>query len=102
VTPLDLMKSSDVATFVSRYTYLDFTYLPGFPNPLPTNEYFLRNGPKFNGKDLSLVLKHISYFLDFTDILRIKNEDVFLRFFCDLFQGKCRSWDEGFLARSIR
>jgi hypothetical protein len=51
---------------------------------------------------LSLALKHISYFCDFTDLLRIKNEDVFLRFFYDSFQGKCRSWDEGFPARSIR
>jgi hypothetical protein len=91
VTPLDLMKSLNVATFVSRYTYLDFTYLPGFPNPLPTNEYFLRNGPKFNGNDLSLALKRISNFHDFIDLLRIKNEDVFLRLSYDPFQGECRS-----------
>jgi hypothetical protein len=96
------MRDSDVATIISRYACLDFSEIYGFPNPLPKDEYFLRNGPKFSGEDLSLALKHISNFCDFTDLLRIKNEDVFLRLFYDSFQGKCRSWAEGFPARSIR
>jgi hypothetical protein len=81
---------------------LDFIDLPGFPNTLPIDEYFLRNGPKFNGDDIILALKHISNFRDFIVLLRIKNEDVFFILFYDLFQGKCRSWDKGFHARSMR
>jgi hypothetical protein len=69
VTPLDLMKNSDAATIVSRYACLDFSQIYGFPNPLPKDEYFLRNGPKFSGDDLSLTLKHISNFRDFTEFL---------------------------------
>jgi hypothetical protein len=102
VTPLELMKNSDVATIVSRYACLDFSQIHGFPNPLPKDEYFLRNGPKFSGDDLSLTLKHISNFCDFTELLRVKHEDVFLRLFYDSFQGKCKGWAEGFPARSIR
>jgi hypothetical protein len=62
VTPLDLMKNSDAATIVSRYACFDFSQIHGFPNPLPKDEYFLRNGLKFSGDDLSLTLKHISNF----------------------------------------
>ena len=83
MTPLDLMKNLDAATIVSRYACLDFLQIYGFPNPLAKDEYCLRNGPKFNGEDLSLTLKHISFFCDFTELLRIKNEDVFLRLFYD-------------------
>jgi hypothetical protein len=102
VTPLDLMKNSDVATNVSRYACLDFSQIYGFLNPLPKDEYFLRNGPKFNGDDLSLTWKHLSNFCDFNELLRVKHEDVFLRFFHDSFQGKCKSWDEGLHDGSIR
>jgi len=49
-----------------------------------------------------LNLKHISYFHDFTELLRVKHEDVFLRLFHDSFQGKCRIWDDGLAAKSIR
>ena len=53
------MKDLDVSTIISRYACLDFSKTHGFPNPLPKDEYFLRNGPKFSGEDLSLTLKHI-------------------------------------------
>jgi hypothetical protein len=102
VTPLDLMKNWDVSTFVSRYACLDFSQIYGFPNPLPKDGYSLMNGPKFNGEDLSLTLKHISYFRDLTELLRVKHEDVFLRMCHDSFQEKCRSWDDGLLVKSIR
>jgi hypothetical protein len=102
VTPLDLMKNSDAATIVSRYACLEFSQIYGFPNPLPKDEYFLRNGQKFSGDDLSLTLKHISNFRDFTEFLRVKHEDVFIRLFYDSFQGKCRSWAESLPLKSIR
>jgi hypothetical protein len=101
VTPLDLMKNLDVATIVSRYACLDFSQIYGFPNPLPKEGSCLRNGPKFNGEDLSLNLKHISNLCDFIELLRVRHEDVFLRLFYDSFQGKCRSWVEGLPAKSI-
>jgi hypothetical protein len=102
VTPLDLMKNSDAATIVSRYACFYFSEIYGFPNPLPKDEYFLINGPKFNGEDLSLTLKHILNFCDFTELLRDKHEDIFLTLFYDSFQGKCRRWDEGLRAKSVR
>ena len=86
------MRTYDPASIVSRYACLDFVELPGFPNLLPTDQYLLRNGPKFNGEDLSLAVKHISNFRDFTELLRVKHEDVFIRLFYDSLQGKCKSW----------
>jgi hypothetical protein len=81
---------------------VDFSQIYGFPNALPKDEYFLRNGLKFSGDDPSLTLKHISIFRNFTKLLRVKHEDVFIGLFYDSFQGKCRSWAEGLPARSIR
>ena len=75
------MRTSDVASIFSRYPCLDFTELPGFLDLLPTNEYLLRNGPKFNGEDLSLTLKHIYNFREFIELLRVKHEDVFTTLF---------------------
>ena len=77
------MRTSYPASIVSRYACLDFAELPGFLNLLPSDEYLLRNGPKFNGEDLSLAVKHISNFRDFTELLRVKHEDVFIRLFYD-------------------
>jgi len=96
------MKNSDVESLISRYACLDFSRIYGFPNPLPKDEYCLRNGLKFNGKDLSLTVKHISDFRDFTELLRVKHEDVFLRLFHDSFQGECRSWVDSLPAKSVR
>ena len=70
---IGLMRTSHLTSIVSRYACLDFAELPGFPNLLPSDEYLLRNGPKFNGEYLSLVLKHISKFHKFTELLRVKN-----------------------------
>ena len=64
---IGLMRTSDPASIVSRYACLDFVELPGFSNLLPSNEYLLRNGPKFNGQYLSLAVKHISNFHEFTE-----------------------------------
>ena len=77
------MKNSDAAILVSRYACIDFSKIYGFPNPFPKDAYFLRNGPKFNGEDLSLNLKHISDFCDFTKLLRVKHEDVCIILFYD-------------------
>ena len=96
------MKNSEAESLISRYACLDFSRIYGFPNPLPKDEYCLRNGPKFNGEDLSLTVKHISDFRDFTELLRVKHEDVFLRLFHDSFQGKCRSWVDSLPAKSVR
>ena len=96
------MKNSNDATIVSKYACFDFSQIHGLPNPLPKDEYFLRNGPKFNGDDLSLTWKHLSNFCDFNELLRVKHEDVFLRLFYDSFQGKCKFWAEGLSVRSIR
>jgi hypothetical protein len=96
------MSNLEVDTIISRYACLDFSQIYGFPNPLPKDEYFLRNGPKFNGDDLSLTWKHLSFFCDFTKLFRFKHEDVFLRLFHDLFQGKCKSWAGGLPVGSIR
>ena len=72
------MKNSDSTTIVLRYASLDFTVIPSFPNHLPKAEYFLRSGPKFSCDDLSLTLKHIKKFHDFTDLLKVKCEDVYM------------------------
>lgn len=36
------------------------------------------------------------------DILRVKKEDVFIRFFFHSFQGKCKKWIEGIPIKSIK
>ena len=82
-----LKRISDPTSIVSKYACLDFAQLPGFLNLLPSDEYLLRNGPKFNGEDLSLAVKHISNFREFTELLRVKHEDVFIRLFYDSLQG---------------
>ena len=69
---IGLMRIFDPASIVSRYACLDFAELPGFPNLLPSDEYLLRNGPKFSGEDLSLAVKHISNFCEFTELLIVK------------------------------
>ena len=84
------MKKSDAAILISRYAYINFSGIHGFPNHFPKDTYFLRNGPKFNGDDLSLTLKHISDFCDFTELLRVKHEDVCIMLLYDSFQGKCK------------
>ena len=73
-----------------------------FPKWFSKDAYFLRNGPKFNGEYLSLTLKHIQYFYDFTELLRVKHEDVCIILFYDSFQGKCKQWIENFPVRSIK
>ena len=84
------MKNSDATILISRYACINFSGIHGFPNHFPKDAYFLRNGPKFNGEDLSLTLKHISDFCDFTEFLRVKHEDVCIMLFYDSFQGKCK------------
>ena len=96
------MMNSVVVIIISRYAFLDFSGIYVFPDHLPKDEYFLRNGPKFRGDDWSLTLEHISNFCCFIDLIRIKHEDVFIILFYDSFQGKCRSWAESLLAKSIR
>ena len=91
---IGLTRTSDPASIVSRYACLDFAELLGFPNLLPSDEYLLRNGPKFNGEYLSLAVKHIYNFHEFTELPRVKHEDVFIRLFYDSLQGKCKSWVE--------
>ena len=99
---IGLMRTSDPTSIVSRYACLDFAEHPGFPNRLPSDEYLLRNGPKFNGEDLSLAVKHISNFCQFTELLRVKHEDVFIRLFYDSLQGKCKIWVKDLSIGSIR
>ena len=82
------MKSSDVV--ISRYAFIDFSRIHGFPNHFPKDAYFLRNGPKFNGEDFSLTLTYISDFCDFTELLRVRHDDIFIILFYDSFQGKCK------------
>ena len=77
------MKSSNAAILYSRYACIDLLGIRGFPNHFPKDAYFLRNCPKFNGEDLSLNLKHISNFCDFTKLLRVKHEDVCIILFYD-------------------
>ena len=88
--------------FLVQGMHLDFSGIHGFPNHFPKDAYFLRNGPKFNGEDLSLTLKHISDFCDFTELLRVKHEDVCIMLCYDSFQGKCKQWIESFPAKSIK
>ena len=96
------MKDPEATILISRYACIDFSGIHGFPNHFPKDAYFLRNGPKFNGEDLSLTLKHISDFCDFTELLRVKHEDVWIMLFYDSFQGKCKQWIESFPAKSIK
>ena len=96
------MKNSNASILVSRHACVDFSRIYGFPNPFPKDAYFLGNGLKFNGEDLSLNLKYISDFRDFTEFLRVKHEDIFIILFYDSFQGKCRQWFESLHVRSIK
>ena len=96
------MKNSDAAILVTRYACVDFLETYGFPNPFPKDAYFLRNGPKFNGEYLSLTLKYISDFHDFTECLKVIHEDIFIILFYDSFQGKCKQWIESFPIRSVK
>ena len=84
------MKDPDATIPISRYACINFSGIHGFPNRFPKDAYFLRNGPKFNGEDLSLKLKHISDFCDFTEFLRVKHEDVCIMLLYGSFQGKCK------------
>ena len=77
------MKNSDATILVSRHACIDFSKIYGFPNPFPKDAYFLRNGPKFNGEYLSLTLKYISDFRDFTELLRVRHEVIFIILFYD-------------------
>ena len=96
------MKDPDATILISRYACINFSGIHGFPNHFPKDAYFLRNGPKFNGEDLSLTLKHITDFCHFTELLRVKHEDVCIMLFYDSFQGKCKQWVESFPAKSIK
>ena len=96
------MKDLEAAILSSRYACIDFSGIHGFPNHFPKDAYFLRNGPKFNGENLSLTLDHISDFCEFAQLLRIKHEDVCIRLFYDSFQGKCKQWVECLPAKSIK
>ena len=51
---------------------------------------------------MSLAVKYISNFRQFTELLRVKHEDVFIRLFYDSLQGKCKSWVEYLSVGSIR
>ena len=77
------MKNSDASILVSRYACIDFSKIYGFPNPFPKDTFFLWNGTKFNGEYLSLTLKYISDFHDFTKLLRVRHEDIFIILFYD-------------------
>lgn len=96
------MKDPEATILNSRYACIDFSGIHGFPNHFPKDAYFLRNGPKFNGEDLSLTLKHISDFCHFAELLRVKHEDVCIRLFYDSLQGKCKQWIECFPVKSIK
>ena len=96
------MKDSTVASIFSRYSCIDFSNLPSFPNQLPKDAYILSNGPKFNGEYLALTLEHVANFKTFVESLRVKKEDVFIRLFYDSFEGKCRQWIENLSVRSIK
>ena len=96
------MKESNVASIFSRYSCIDFSNLPSFPNQLLKDAYILSSVPKFNGEALTLTLEQIENFKIFVKILRVKKEDVAIRLFFDSFQGKCRRWIEGFSIRSIK
>ena len=84
------MKDPEAAILSSRYACIDFSGIHGFPNHFPKDAYFLRNGPKFNGEDLSLTWKHILDFCHFAELLRVKHEDVCIMLFYDSLQGKCK------------
>lgn len=72
------MKDLDIVSICSRYSCIDFSNLLGFPNQLPKDAYFLRNGPKFNGEDLNSTLEHVANFKTFIESLRVKKEDIFI------------------------
>ena len=96
------MKDPEAAILSSRYACIGFSGIHGFPNHFPKDAYFLRNGPKFNGEDLSLNLKDISDFYHFAELLRVKHEDVCIMLFYDSLQGKCKQWIESFPIKSVK
>eukprot|EP01018_Ginkgo_biloba_P001504 Gb_17813 [translate_table: standard] len=53
---------------------------------------YLKSLPRFNGDDEITAEKHLATFQNFTDNLEIEYDDVFMRMFCNSFEGDCREW----------
>jgi hypothetical protein len=53
---------------------------------LPEN--YIKNLPKFTGEGDLTVTEHINFFDQFTDILGIEHEDVYLRLLFQTFEGQ--------------
>lgn len=62
----------------------------------------MSNGPIFNGEDLILTLKNVANIKIFVELLRVKQEYVFITLFYDSFEGKCRQWIENLSIRYIK
>ena len=66
----------------TRYVSL---VLPFPLHDLPEN--YIKNLPKFTGEGDLTVAEHINFFDQFTDILGLDHEDMYLRLFVQTFEG---------------
>jgi hypothetical protein len=62
----------------------------------------MKNLPKFIGEGDLTATKHIKFFDQFTDILGLEHEDVYLRLLLQNFEGQVRTWFRGLPTGSIR
>jgi hypothetical protein len=63
--------------------------------PVPLHDLlqnYIKNLPKFTGEGNLTATEHINFFDQFTDILGIEHEDVYLRLLVQTFKGQVRTW----------
>jgi hypothetical protein len=74
--------------------------LPHPMNPLPAGDY-LKYMPKFTGEGDVTAEEHLAAFYSYADNLNIENEDVWMRVFFQILDGKVRKWFRGLALGSI-
>jgi hypothetical protein len=80
----------------NRYKPLD---LPPILHDLPTN--YTNNLPMFDGENANITAeKHIQRFEDFLELYEVEDDDVYIRMFSLLLQGKVKNWFKNLPAAS--
>jgi hypothetical protein len=73
--------------------------------PHPMNSllvgYYVKYMPKFIGEEDIIVEEHFAAFYSYVDNLNIENEDVWMRVFVHILDGKDRKWFRGLTPGSI-
>jgi hypothetical protein len=81
----------------SRYKPL---YLPPILHDLPIN--YTNNMPRFDGENVVTTKKHIQSLEDFLDLFEVEDDDVYIRMFFLLLQGKFKDWFKNLPTGRIR